>query len=132
MSWFYEIRGSNNRLVEARGGFAAEKEAQTAGRERAKEMTSSVGYPGGTEVLSMTVGRAEYTIARYDSAKFDSELELCHEDRNGPSRHVGGYVVSNPSWNKSFGWCKRHLDKVADEDPNLRAAWEKFKQQPTS
>lgn len=43
MAWCYEIRGSQNRLVEMRSGFANAKEAQAAG-ERAKRKIESTGY----------------------------------------------------------------------------------------
>lgn len=56
MSWFYDIRASN-RLIESKGGFAAEEEARAAGRARASMMTSGVGAPGGTQVLTLMVGR---------------------------------------------------------------------------
>lgn len=44
MSWFYEIRGEDNRLVEVRSGFATEQAAREAG-ERAKRMIDCVCYP---------------------------------------------------------------------------------------
>lgn len=44
MSWSYEIRGEENRLVEIRGGFAAEKDAREAG-ERARRMIDCICHP---------------------------------------------------------------------------------------
>ena len=53
MSWFYEIRGQENRLVEVRGGFATEKAAREAG-ECAKRMIDCICYPN-PEVLSLLI-----------------------------------------------------------------------------
>lgn len=38
MSWFYEIRSSNNAVLKRDGGFATQDAAKTAGREDAKKM----------------------------------------------------------------------------------------------
>jgi hypothetical protein len=58
MKWYYEIRGSNNRLVESsKAEYDTEKEAQAAGGEKAKKLVSSVGGPGGQEILSVMTGR---------------------------------------------------------------------------
>lgn len=51
MSWSYEIRGENNRLVEIRGGFATKKAAREAG-ERAKRMIDCICHPN-LELLSV-------------------------------------------------------------------------------
>lgn len=53
MAWRYEIRGSENRLVELRSGFEVEKEARDAG-ERAKRMIDCVCYPN-LETLSLVI-----------------------------------------------------------------------------
>jgi hypothetical protein len=54
MKWFYEIRGSNDRLMEAsRAKFDTEKEALAAGGERAKKIVISVGAPRRHEMLSV-------------------------------------------------------------------------------
>jgi hypothetical protein len=44
MEWLYEIRGSENRLVEARRGFPSKKEAETAAR-RAKCIMETFDVP---------------------------------------------------------------------------------------
>lgn len=44
MAWCYELRGTENRLVELRTGFATENEARNAGR-RAKRMIDCICYP---------------------------------------------------------------------------------------
>jgi hypothetical protein len=44
MAWCYEIRGSENRVVEIRSGFATEKEAHEAGK-RSKRMIDCICYP---------------------------------------------------------------------------------------
>jgi hypothetical protein len=38
MSWFYEIRSSDNAVLKRDGGFAAQDSAKIAGREDAKKM----------------------------------------------------------------------------------------------
>jgi hypothetical protein len=53
MAWSYEIRGSENRLVEIRSGFASERQARDAG-DRAKRMIDCVCYPN-FEKLSLVV-----------------------------------------------------------------------------
>ena len=57
MSWYYEVRDSNNALLKTRSGFATELEAHTAGGEAASQLTGSLGHPGGAAVLSVAVGR---------------------------------------------------------------------------
>jgi hypothetical protein len=44
MAWCYEIRGSENRLVEVRGGFVTQQEARAVG-QRAKRMIECIVYP---------------------------------------------------------------------------------------
>jgi hypothetical protein len=41
MSWFYEIRNSNNTVLKRDGGFATQDAAKIAGREDAKKMKNS-------------------------------------------------------------------------------------------
>ena len=54
MKWFYEIRGSNDRLMEAsRAKFDTEKDALAAGGERANKIVISVGAPRRHEILSV-------------------------------------------------------------------------------
>ena len=40
MSWFYEIRGSNNVVLKREGGFASQDAAKMAARDDAKKMKS--------------------------------------------------------------------------------------------
>jgi len=47
MAWFYEIRDSNNAVMETGKGFATPKAAMTAGRKRARELKASGTLPGG-------------------------------------------------------------------------------------
>jgi hypothetical protein len=61
MAWRYEIRGSQNRLVEIRTGFASEREAREAGG-RSKRMIDCIGYPS-QEALSIVV-REDHTAHR--------------------------------------------------------------------
>ena len=72
------------------------------------------------------MGSLVYTIKPYETA-FGAELGICHEWRNSPSRHNAHYVVSHPAWTQARGLCKAHLEKIAHEDSNLRAAWERTK-----
>jgi hypothetical protein len=56
--WYYEIRGNNNRMVEqSKAVYMTEEEAISNGGDRAKQLTNSVGAPGGTEVFSVMAGR---------------------------------------------------------------------------
>ena len=47
MAWFYEIRDSNNAVMETGEGFATHKAAMTAGRKRGRELKASGSLPGG-------------------------------------------------------------------------------------
>jgi predicted secreted protein len=56
MKWYYEIRGSNNRLIEESPAvYNSEKEALGAGGRHANEMTSIAS--GGTQVLHVMAGQ---------------------------------------------------------------------------
>jgi hypothetical protein len=58
MKWYYEIRGSNNRLIEESAAiYDSEKEALGAGGRHANQMTSSLDAPGGAEVLHVIAGQ---------------------------------------------------------------------------
>jgi hypothetical protein len=58
MKWYYEIRGSNSRLVESsKAEYDTEKEALAAGGAKAKIIVSPAGAPGGNEILSVMAGR---------------------------------------------------------------------------
>jgi hypothetical protein len=57
MKWYYEIRGSNNRLIEESAAiYDTEKEALGAGGRRAKQMPSSSDAYA-TEVLHVIAGQ---------------------------------------------------------------------------
>jgi hypothetical protein len=71
-------------------------------------------------------GGTGYRIVPYD-ASLGAELGICNEWRDGPSRHPASYVVSNPVWRQSRAFCDEHLNKVSEEDPNLKAIWERFR-----
>jgi hypothetical protein len=47
MTWFYEIRDSNNVIASTGKGFDTEKAAMTAGRKKARELKASGSLPGG-------------------------------------------------------------------------------------
>lgn len=53
MSWIYELRGAENRLVEVRSGFATEKAARSAA-QRAKRLVDCICYPN-LETLTVVV-----------------------------------------------------------------------------
>ena len=53
MAWWYELRGTYNRLVELRRGFASEAEAREAAEREQK--IKSVAYPK-TEALTVVTG----------------------------------------------------------------------------
>jgi hypothetical protein len=58
MKWYYEIRGSNNRLIEESAAiYDTEKEALGAGGRHANQMTSSLDAQEGTEVLHVLAGQ---------------------------------------------------------------------------
>jgi hypothetical protein len=46
MAWSYELRGSDNRLVEMRRGFATKREAEAAARS-ARRMMEAFDFPAG-------------------------------------------------------------------------------------
>lgn len=55
MAWRYEIRGTGNRLVQMRRGFATEKQAQQAGELSKKNLMQSVAYSKASETLTVVV-----------------------------------------------------------------------------
>jgi hypothetical protein len=62
MAWCYEIRGTGNRLVEIRSGFATEEEAREAG-ERSKRMIDGICYPN-QETLSFVITEEGAALSR--------------------------------------------------------------------
>jgi hypothetical protein len=62
MAWCYELRESNNRLVEMRSGFATEKEAREAAT-RARRMIACICYPN-SEMLTVVVRETEIRADR--------------------------------------------------------------------
>jgi hypothetical protein len=46
MIWFYEIRDSNNSVMETGEAFATHQGAMAAGRKRARELKASGSLPG--------------------------------------------------------------------------------------
>jgi len=57
MSWFYEIRSSNNAVLKRDGGFATQDAAKIAGRADAKKMKNSP-QPDRPDVGTILVGRS--------------------------------------------------------------------------
>ncbi len=74
-----------------------------------------------------------FQIQKFTPGAFNLELELCHEDRNGPARHSSEYVVASPAWDKPRAFCRTHLEKCVGEYgaecPDFATAWEQFKKQ---
>lgn len=58
MSWFYEIRGSDDRLIESRAGFATQQEARQAA-EAAKRLIESFANAFGMQYLVLRTGEDE-------------------------------------------------------------------------
>ena len=57
MAWSYELRGSDNRLVEYRRGFKTKKEAETAA-QGAKRMMESFNFPDNENLTIVTKDEA--------------------------------------------------------------------------
>ncbi len=64
MSWFYEIRSSNNLVLTRNGGFATQDAAKTAGREDAKKMRN-MRQPDRPDVGRILVGQNSEKPTRY-------------------------------------------------------------------
>jgi len=56
VSWFYEIRSSNNAVLKRDGGFSTQDAAKIAGREDAKKMKNSR-QPDRPDVGTILVGQ---------------------------------------------------------------------------
>ncbi len=76
---------------------------------------------------SMRSASAGCTIAVFNPS-FGTELGICDEWKDGPSRHHALYVVSNPHWRQPRAFRREHLEKWAEKEPILRAAWDLFKE----
>jgi hypothetical protein len=64
MSWFFEIRSSNDSVLKRDGGFATQDAAKTAGREDAKKM-KTMRQPGRPDVERILVGQNAEKATRY-------------------------------------------------------------------
>ncbi len=104
MASYYEIRGSNNRLVVSKGGFATEQGATIAGGAYAKQLTNSVGYPGGSEIFSVMAGQREEKPAG-DKEAFLQELQ-------GKRELVAGRMTKLDPSKKEYAWEKGQLDDL--------------------
>jgi hypothetical protein len=62
MAWWYEIRGSDDRLIEARRGFANQEEARQAG-EGAKRLIENIANAFGMQYLVILTGQDEETTS---------------------------------------------------------------------
>jgi hypothetical protein len=59
MAWSYELRGSENRLVELRRGFATKKEAETAAENAMRTIRGSNFVPDKEDLTIVTKDEAE-------------------------------------------------------------------------
>ena len=59
MAWSYELRGSENRLVELRRGFATKKEAETAAENATRMIRGSNFIPDKEDLTTVTKDEAE-------------------------------------------------------------------------
>ena len=64
MSWFYEIRSSDNAVLKRDGGFATQDAAKTAGREDARRM-KNLRQPDRPDVERILVGQNAEKATRY-------------------------------------------------------------------
>jgi hypothetical protein len=64
MSYFYEIRSSNNTVLKRDGGFGTQDAAKTAGREDAKKMKNRR-QPDRPDVERIMVGQNKEEATRY-------------------------------------------------------------------
>jgi hypothetical protein len=62
MTWWYEIRGSDDRLIEIRRGFANQKEAHQAA-EGAKRLIENIANAFGMHYLVIVTGEDEETTS---------------------------------------------------------------------
>jgi hypothetical protein len=62
MAWWYEIRGSDDRLIETRRGFASQEEAQQAA-EGAKRLIENLAKTFGMHYLAIVTGEDEETTS---------------------------------------------------------------------
>ena len=58
MSWWYEIRGSDDRLIETRRGFASQQEARQA-VEAAKRLIENIASAFGMPYVAISIGEDE-------------------------------------------------------------------------
>jgi hypothetical protein len=72
------------------------------------------------------MGLVGYRIDAYDPS-LGAELGICNEWKDGPSRHAAEYVVSHPAWRQPRAFCEEHLNKLVDEDQNLKGIWERVR-----
>ena len=64
MSWFYEIRSSDNTVLKRDGGFATQDAAKIAGRADAKKIKNG-SRPGGSDIGRIMVGQNAEKATRY-------------------------------------------------------------------
>jgi hypothetical protein len=105
MAWCYELRGSDDRLVEVRSGFATQNEAQAAGR-RAQRTIACICYPN-SQMLTVVTRETEAIIDRLAEMPGPSERWL---DSQPPDR--GGSNL-----NLRYPWQSLVLDALLESHP---------------
>jgi len=96
MAWSYEVRGSQNRLVESRSGFATEEEARGAG-SRAKRLIDCVCYPN-RERLTLVIKEG------------DSEPDQLAEMPNAPEQWLEPQSGEAGKATLKYSWQQLVLD----------------------
>jgi hypothetical protein len=64
MTWFYEIRDSNQVVASTGKGFETDKAAMAAGRKKARELKASGSLPGGGIVTVKVEQDSEVLVPR--------------------------------------------------------------------
>jgi hypothetical protein len=103
MSWCYEIRGAEDRLVEVRSGFATEDKAVKAGG-RAKQMIGSI-CDFSPDVLTLVTKEDQPTLAG------DSMMSSAPE----AAANVNG--AAKQGWNLTYPWQQAVLDAFLELHP---------------
>jgi hypothetical protein len=103
MAWSYEVRGSQDRLVEVRSGFATEEEARGAG-SRAKRLIDCVCYPN-LERLTLVIKEG------------DSETDQLAEMPNAPEEWLEPQSGEQGKPTLKYSWQQLVLDAFMEPHP---------------
>jgi hypothetical protein len=75
MTWFYEIRDANKRVVETGNGYITQQPAINAGRKKARKLKASDSLPGDGEANSIALIILGLVSATLGADTADFELE---------------------------------------------------------